>query len=390
MTDPVELAGLAQVGFWTAAAVVLYTYLGYPVLIALAAWLRPAPAGPRGRSLPPLTVIVAARNEEDCIEAKLHSCLALDYPQEHLEIVVASDGSTDRTNEIVEGFANRGVRLLRLDPPRGKAGALNAAVEVAHGEVLLLTDATERLDSAAARELVAALGDPAVGAASGELHLQSGSGSTQAVGLYWRYEKLIRRAESRFDSTVGVTGGLYAVRRELFAPLDPRTILDDVAIPMGVVLAGHRVVFEPRAVAHDDLTGSTGAEYRRKRRTLAGNYQLLWLRPELLHPGRNRILWQLLSHKVGRLLVPWALLVSLLASGLLAAGGHLLFAVLFALQAGFYVLAGVGALAPRWATWARFPWTFVVLNLAAASGLVAFVTGRATARWKTAPPRGPA
>ena len=392
MTVGAPLADLlAQAAFWASAVLVLYTYLGYPLLIALAARMRPAPTAPRAYSTPPLTVIVAARDEADCIEAKLRNCLAIDYPPDRLEIIVVSDGSRDRTEDIVASFADRGVRLLALPDPRGKAGALNAAVAEARGEILLLTDASEDVAPDAARELVACLADPAIGAASGELHLSSRGGSSEGVGLYWRYEKLIRRAESRFDSTVGVTGGLYALRRELFVPLDPRTILDDVAIPMDVVLAGHRVVFEPRAAARDELEGGARHEYGRKRRTLAGNYQLLWLRPELLHPGRNRLFWQLLSHKVGRLAVPWGLLVAFLTSGFLAAGGHVLYRVFFGLQAAFYLLALAGALAPQGgARWVKVPCTFVVLNLAVVGGLIAFLRGRASASWKAVAPRGSA
>lgn len=389
MTNGAPLVDLvAETAFWGSAAVVLYTYLGYPLLIVLLARIRPAVSGPRVYWAPPLSVIVAARDEENCIEAKLRNCLALDYPPDRLEILVVSDGSRDRTEDIVTRFADRGVRLLTLPDPQGKAAALNAAVPEARGDILLFTDASEEVAPDAARELVACLADPEIGAASGELHLGSGEGASEGVGLYWRYEKLIRRAESRFDSTVGVTGGLYALRRELFVPLDPRTILDDVAIPMDVVFAGHRVVFEPLAGARDELRGGARQEYGRKRRTLAGNYQLLWLRPELLHPGRNRLFWQLLSHKVGRLAVPHGLAVTLLTSGFLAARGHALFGVFFILQAVFYLLALVGALAPGGgAPWVKIPYTFVVLNLAVVGGLIAFLRGRASASWKAAAPR---
>jgi cellulose synthase/poly-beta-1,6-N-acetylglucosamine synthase-like glycosyltransferase len=383
--------GLLHAAFWLSATVTAYTYVGYPVLIALLARFRPAVTGPHLYSTPPLTVIIAARDEEDCIEAKIRSCLALDYPSEQLEILVVSDGSRDRTEAIVSGFADRGVRLLRLPEPRGKAGALNAAVPEARGEILLFTDASEEIDPDAAREIAARLSDPQIGAASGELHLDSPGGGTSGVGLYWRYEKLIRKSESRFDSTVGVTGGLYGLRRELFSPLDPRTILDDVAIPMNVVLAGYRVVFEPRARALDTIAGGTRREYVRKRRTLAGNYQLLWLHPELLHPGRNRLFWQLLSHKVGRLAVPWCLLVALVSSAALAASGSPLYRAALALQTAFYLLAIIGVVpAVGKVRGMRLPYTFVVLNLAAVGGLIAFLRGRAGASWKELAPRGSA
>ena len=206
------------------------------------------------------------------------------------------------------------------------------------------------------------------------------------MGLYWRYEKLGRRSESRFDSTVGVTGALYALRKELFVPLDPRTILDDVLVPMEVVLAGRRVVFEPEARAFDRVAESPAHEYHRKVRTLAGNFQLLALRPALLDPFRNRLLWQLVSHKLTRLAGPWCLLVLLLAAALLSlAGRSAFYRAVFVLQVLFYVLAFAGWLGRRWERpWrlTSLPYTLVLLNLAAVGGLLGFVRGTETAAWK--------
>src|SRR5512143_564229 len=280
--------------FWLAAALVAYTWAGYPVLIALLARWRPAPPVRKAKVTPRVSIVIAVHNEEDCIEAKLAGCLALDYPADRLEVVVASDGSDDRTDALVGGFAPGRVRLVRV-PRGGKAAALNAGIAQASGEILVLTDAREELEPGALRALVENFADPRIGAASGELHLrlrenpQGGEG----LGLYWRYEKAIRRAESAFDSTVGVTGALWALRRDLHVPLDPRTILDDVAAPMEVVLGGFRVVFEPRALAYDLISDAPRREYQRKNRTLAGNYQLLALRPALLDPRRNRLFFQL-------------------------------------------------------------------------------------------------
>jgi len=376
-----------ELAFWLAAAVVLYAWIGYPALIALLAALRPGPAVRRDAIEPSVTVLLAVRDEEAHLEEKLRGVLALDYPREKLDVLVVSDGSADRTEAIARGFAGRGVRLLPLAPPRGKAACLNEGVAHAHGEVLVLTDARQALDPAAVRRLVACLADPAVGAVSGELHLLAEPGeATGGVGLYWRYEKLVRRSESRFDSTVGVTGALYALRRELFVPLDPRAILDDVLVPMEVVLAGRRVVFEPAARAFDRVAESPAREYRRKVRTLAGNFQLLALRPALLDPRRNRLLFQLVSHKLSRLVAPWCLLVLLAVGAGLAVGrGGALYPAAVGAQALFYALAFAGALGARrgkvsWLTAA--PYALVLLNVAAANGLVGFVRGTETAAWK--------
>jgi biofilm PGA synthesis N-glycosyltransferase PgaC len=373
--------------FWLAAAVAFYSHLGYPALLAVAAALRPAPPIRREETTPFVSVIIVVHNEEGRIGQKLDNCLALDYPADRLEILVASDGSTDRTAEIVAGRAGQGVRLLELPGPRGKAAALNVAVGGAKGDVLLLCDARQELGRDALRALVADLADPTVGAVSGELQLRptAGSAGLEGVGLYWRYEKWIRHRESLLDSTVGVTGALYAMRRGLFRPLDPRTILDDVAVPMNVVRAGYRAVFEPRAQAWDEAPDDPRGEFRRKVRTLAGNYQLVALQPNLLDPFRNRLFWQFVSHKLSRLAVPWCLLAMLGASAALAARGAGLYRGALALQVAFYLLAGGGWwLRRRGRAFSAFsvPYSVSLLNVAAAAALFGFLTGREGAAWR--------
>jgi cellulose synthase/poly-beta-1,6-N-acetylglucosamine synthase-like glycosyltransferase len=374
--------------FWLAAGVVVYAYVGYPALIHLAARLWPAPPVREDESTPTVTVVIAAHNEEACLGEKLRSVLALDYPRDRLEILVGSDGSTDRTEAIAAGFAESGVRLLAFPGPRGKAAVLNDVTAHARGDILVMTDARQTLAPDAVRRLVSCFADPMVGAVSGELHLlPSPDSPARGVGLYWRYEKAVRQAESRFDSTVGVTGALYALRRALFKPLDPRTILDDVAVPMEIVLAGYRVLFAPKASAFDHIESDSRREYRRKVRTLAGNYQLLALRPALLDPLRNRLLWQLISHKVSRLAVPWCLLLLLLASALLARA-HWFYAMALVAQLAFYGLALAGwrsARRQRPLRLTSLPYTFALLNLAAASGLLGFLRGTTRATWKAAP-----
>lgn len=372
--------------FWLAAGVVFYSYLGYPALIHLAARLRPAPpAREDDDATPTVTVVIAARNEEACLEEKLRNLLALDYPRDRMEIVVGSDGSTDRTEAIAGGFAQDGVRLLALPGPRGKAAVLNDAVALARGEILVMTDARQSLADDSVRRLVACFADPTVGAVSGELHLLSSPDSpARGVGLYWRYEKAVRLAESRFDSTVGVTGAIYALRKALFKPLDPRTILDDVAVPMEIVMGGHRVLFAPKAAAFDRIASDPEREYRRKVRTLAGNYQLLALRPALLDPLRNRLFWQLVSHKLSRLAVPWCLVLLLLTSALLLRM-HWFYALALGAQLAFYGLALAGwrnARRRRPLRLTSLPYTFGLLNLAAASGLLGFLRGTERATWK--------
>jgi cellulose synthase/poly-beta-1,6-N-acetylglucosamine synthase-like glycosyltransferase len=356
--------------FWIAVLGVVYVYAGYPLLLWLWNRRRPRPVS-RGPHLPTVSVVIAARNEETAIGPKLANTLALEYPPSRLEVIVVSDGSTDRTEELVKSVADDRVTLIALLEHRGKAEALNAGVSAARGEIVVFADARQRFDRSALRALVASFGDPAVGAVSGELHLGAeGAGPARFVGLYWTYEKLLRRLESGVDSTLGATGAIYAIRRSLFRPLTPGTILDDFVIPMRIVAAGYRTVFEPAARAHDLAAERVSDEFSRKVRTLAGNYQAFRLCPGLFRPSRNRVFIQFVSHKVGRLVVPFLLAVTVLTSGLLPGAFYRL---VFWSQVAFY---GLGVAAPVVVAVANFARVFLVLNLAAVVGLVHHATGR--------------
>lgn len=364
-----------------------YTCVGYPLLLAALARWRPALPVRRDRGYrPTVIVLLVAHDEEACLERKLENLSRLDYPADLLHVVVASDGSTDGTEEIVRRHGPDGVRLVSLPGPRGKAAALAAIAPAITDEILVLCDARQELAPDAIGELVASFADPTVGAVSGELHIAA-SGTSEAgagVATYWSYEKLVRRLESKTGSVVGATGALYAVRRRLFRPPDPRTILDDVAVPMEVVRAGGRVVFEPRARAYDRAAETAAAEHRRKVRTLAGSFQLVRLSPWLLHPGRNPLWWRFVSHKLARLAVPWCLAVTLGTAARLAAGSTFYTRALWA-QLGLYGLAVAGALLARVGIRARFfamPYAFGILNVAAATALLAFLSGRESAAWR--------
>ncbi|HUP41805.1 MAG TPA: glycosyltransferase family 2 protein [Thermoanaerobaculia bacterium] len=336
--------------FWTSFFVVSYVYVGYPLLVAV--WSRCARRPVcKGDWQPTVSLVIAAHNERETIVRKLDNCLELDYPADKLEVVVSLDGPTDGTDRVVlercAGTAGSGrpVRVVRSVRHEGKAAALNRAVAAATGQVLVFCDARQRIEPQAVRELVADLADPSVGAVTGELMLLDDDEREAAdgVGLYWRYEKLLRSMESRIHSTVGATGALYAIRRELYQTIPGQAILDDVFVPMAAVLAGKRTVFEPLARALDHVCPPE-LEFRRKVRTLAGNFQLLALMPELLQPWRNPVFVQFLSHKLGRLLAPHFLLLLLLSNLLLRDGFYLLFLVG---QCSFYLLAGAGWLVSR-------------------------------------------
>ncbi len=308
--------------------------------------------------------------------------------------------------------------------PGGKAAALNLGVAYSRHDILVFADTRQAFAPDTLRELVAAFADPSVGGVTGELLLdgekgdrrlgrrrarradgyegedrrapsdrRTGVASTVAegVGLYWRYEKRLRREESAVGSTLGATGAIYALRRQLWRPLPPDTILDDVLAPMRAVLAGFRVVFNERARAFDRVASDAHAEGRRKRRTLAGNYQLLWLEPTLLLPWRNPVWLQFISHKVGRLVVPYAL-IAILASSLALARDSAIYALALGGQGLFYALAAYGAWLDRYARAsqpprdaaapgvsdraARVALTFLVMNGSAVAGLGALLLGR--------------
>jgi len=323
---------------------------------------------------------MVVRNEEAIIARKLDNLLTLDYPQDKLDVVVVSDGSSDGTAAVLAEFAgNPRVKTLLKPASQGKAAGLNDAIRLATGDVLLFTDARQQIDSEALRLLIENFADIEVGAASGELMLgDPTTGETgKGMGLYWRVEKKIRELESASGSVAGATGAIYCARRSLLAasPLPEGTILDDVLLPMQVARQGSRVIFDARARAWDSPDLGDGREFSRKVRTLTGNYQLLQIAPWLLR-AENPIRFEFMSHKLSRLAVPFALLALLIASVALPSP---FYRVALAAQIAFYALSlialsnfKIGPLS-RIADPAR---TFVVLNSAAVIAFVNFVTGR--------------
>lgn len=370
--------------FWSSILFVLYTYAGYPLLLALLSRLKARPVRGMGFAAP-VSVVIAARNEESTIAGRIENLLSQEYPAGLAEIVVVSDGSTDETGAVVAGFADRNVVLLPLPEGLGKAVALNRGVGRATGEIIVFTDARQTFSPGAVRRLVQNFADPAVGCVSGELMLTDDgeSGIRAEMGAYWRYEKGIRRLESASGSVVGATGAIFAIRRALYRPLPEGTILDDVLTPMTVAMQGYRVLFDGGATACDRISKSAGQEWRRKVRTLAGNWQLLTLAPSLLLPWRSPLWWRFLSHKLCRLLVPFALLAAFVTS--LVCEGYIYLALL-AGQSFLYAAAAAGALMPsaRRLRFVNVPFFFMLLNAAAVAGLWLWLTGRCAASWRPA------
>ncbi|WP_437735148.1 glycosyltransferase family 2 protein [Sorangium sp. So ce1335] len=367
-----------------AVAVLVYTYFGYPVVIGVLARLWPARRKEDPSYLPTVTACIPVYNAASYLPAKVESLFALDYPKDKLEVLLYSDGSTDDTVRVAQQLAERDprVKVIVSEARRGKPIGVNTMLGVATGEVLLMTDVRQPLVPGALRALVRLLADPNAGCVSGNLVLKGSAGS----GAYWRYENWIRLQEGRFRSMVGVTGPIYAIRRADMGQLPEGVILDDMWVPMRLRLQGREILFAQDAIAYDDAFGDD-REFGRKVRTLAGNYQLFSLLPALLVPFRNPSWLEVFSHKLLRLVCPWALAVLLLTSTVAWIGAETsgdvswaLYATraLFGGQVAFYLLAALGGAAGKLGTLAR---TFVVLNAAAVVGLWRFLRGSQRVTW---------
>jgi biofilm PGA synthesis N-glycosyltransferase PgaC len=362
--------------FWASAGLIVYTYAGYMAWLWLRARLRPRPVR-RGEQQPSVSMVMVVRNEEKVLRGKLRNLLELDYPVQLCEVVVVSDGSVDGTEGILRECGDPRLRTVMKQLPQGKASGLNDGIELSQGELVMFTDARQKIERGALRMLAENFADPEVGCVSGELMMgdpESGE-AAEGVSLYWRMEKQIREMEAASGSVVGATGALYAVRRELLIPVPEGTILDDVYIPMQVAKQGKRVVFDSRARAWDSADLGAEREFARKVRTLSGNYQLLQLAPWLLS-NQNPIRFEFVSHKLLRLAAPFALAGVLVASALVH--GPTYRAALF-LQLAFYGMSLLAVLelgrgpVGRAANAAS---TFVMLNTAAVVAFANFVAGR--------------
>ncbi len=374
---------MAAVIFWACVALVGYTYALYPALMGLAARVRPralAPAGPAPRTV---SFVMAACHEGRRIPLRVGELLRqLDSAGATGEVVLVLDGPGCPEALVRLLPADPRIQVVRLPEQGGKAAAVSEGARRARYEILALADVRQRWQDDALERLLENFRDPRVGAAGGELRLESAPGVVEGVGLYWRYETWLRRQESGFDSVVSVTGAICAVRRALFDGVPAGTINDDVYWPLRVVLRGCRVVHDGRAVAFDRLPGRARDEFRRKVRTLCGMYQVVGLLPAVLAPWRNRLVWQFVSHKLLRLAVPWALLAALVASVL---AGGVLYGVLAAVQAGGYLallLAMLTGAAGRFRLGAAAA-SFALLNLAAWLALWVWLSGNATRSWRT-------
>jgi cellulose synthase/poly-beta-1,6-N-acetylglucosamine synthase-like glycosyltransferase len=372
---------VCQIVFWTSVALLAYTFLGYQLLIGALARLRGARSPATATAPERVAVVIVAHNEEARITARIENLLASTCP---LDVVICSDGSTDAT---ASKARLAGARVLDFPIRRGKAACLSDAIPSLGAPIVVLADARQQFTPDTIPRLVRHFADPAVGAVSGILRI--GDARTSAgtgVNMYWKMETAVRQAESDWDSCIGCTGAVYAIRRALFRPIPADTILDDVVIPMQIALSGHAVIYDRYAEAFDPQPLDPRAETRRKARTLAGNFQMLMRHPAWLLPWKNRLAWQLISHKYLRLAGPVLLIGALASSACLARAPF--YRACLELQALLYLLAAAGLAVPslRMRLFS-VPAGFLFLNLMTLRGFIRFFFGPKGGAWEGAAAR---
>ena len=375
----------AQIIFWEGVGLIFYVYLGYPILVFLVSRVFPKRVK-RGDFEPLVSIVITAYNEERDIRRKLENTLLIDYPVEKVEIIVASDCSSDKTDDIVGEFADRKVRLLRQPERGGKTAAQNMAVENASGEIVLFSDATSMYRPNVLREMLPSFADEKVGCVAGKLIYVDDSGSTvgQAAKSYWSYETLLKESESSACSLIGVSGCIYAVRRSAYRPMYPEAC-SDFLIATVIYKQGMRTVYEPKAVCTEETNRQSKKEMRMRVRVISQTFTDLWRNREMLNPFRSGFFAvELISHKVLRYSIPLFLAAVFVASGILAWYSMFYFAVFLA-QVSFYFLA--------FAAWVferndikvgplSIPLYFVLTNLASVVGFFQFLRGERYASWE--------
>jgi cellulose synthase/poly-beta-1,6-N-acetylglucosamine synthase-like glycosyltransferase len=381
--------------FWLCVLTIFYSYFGYPLLVTLLARLKPAPPTYHVPSLN-VTLLIAAYNEEAVIERKILNALELDWPKERLQILVAADGSSDHTAQIAGSFQDQGVELSYIPDRGGKMAAINRAMPKVRGDIIVFSDANNLYDPSAVHELVAPFMDARVGAVTGaKTILSDESGLSESEGLYWRYESFIKKQETRLGCSMSAAGEILAIRRDLYIPPPPTIINDDFYIVAAIARQGYNVIYNPRARSYESVSATAHDEMVRRARIIAGRYQVIFQARQFLPWRRPLLVWQIVSHKFSRPLVPFAmigaLITNLAALFFPPASGSLLrlappYAVLFfVLQLIFYGMAFIGSRLEMGGPLGKLLYvpTFLVnSNFAALSGLYTYLTRRQLHLWE--------
>lgn len=385
--------------FWLFVAAIVYTYAGYPLLLALLARIWPKQQSYKAIT-PSVTLLIAAHNEEAIIGEKLKNSLALDYPRDRLQILVAADGSDDRTPDIVHEYTEQGVELSFSPPRRGKMAAINRAMPRVSGEVVLMSDANNMYEPNLLRELVAPFADPTVGMVTGGKSIVSGDGALgESEGLYWKYESFIKEQETRLGCCAAVAGEVLAIRRSLYEPLPEGALTDDTHLALKMIGQGYRVIYAPKARSYERVSASAQDEITRRARIFGGRYQELASVHKVLSLRRPLVAWQVLSHQSLRTFVPLAMLGALLTNLIAVAWpirttspsflnlGSPFNWIMLSLQSAFYGLAWLGNRLESSGAIGKLLYlpTFLVnSNMAGLIGLYRLLAGNQSPLWKRA------
>ncbi|NLW68540.1 MAG: glycosyltransferase family 2 protein [Bacteriovoracaceae bacterium] len=366
--------------FWSSVGLILYTYLGYPLVLLALSLVRRRPVADRQGCLPRVSLIVTVFNESRRIRAKIANCLELEYPKDRLEIIFASDASTDDTDEIVKSFESQGITLVRSPRRAGKEYAQKCAIEQARGEILVFTDVATMLEPQGIRAIASNFADPSVGCVSSEDRFIDSNGVISGEGAYVRYEMWLRKLESRVNSVVGMSGSFFAARKEVCRNW-PTNIPSDFNTLLNTIRAGLRGVSDPCSLGIYSNIKDESKEYDRKVRTITRGISALFENAELMNPARYGLFsWQLVSHKLLRWCVPWLLALAFVSNLALACAGRARYVAAFIMQIGFYLLASMPVLS-RCGGAVKIPRYFVQVNLAIAAAWIKYMKGERFVTW---------
>lgn len=374
--------------FWAAVILIVYTYIGFPLGVVLRGLFWDRPFKHKELTTPPsVSIVISAYNEASSIGAKLDNILSLEYPRDCLEVIIASDGSTDGTDAIVKQYGEYGVKLLSLSRV-GKAAALNAAVKAASGEILVFSDANSIYKTDAIQQLVRPFGDPKVGGVAGNQVYRmesSGGASTDGERAYWNFDRMLKQYQGKSGNTLAATGAIYAIRRSLFEPI-PDGVSDDLFTSTGIIVRKYRLIFAPEAIAYEPVAATSQVEFGRKVRVIMRSWKAFSFRRELLDPFRYKYYaLQLFSHKILRYLVVFPLLALFLVSPFLWKAGFI-YQVTTIGQVAFYgcALLGWRLKGNRFGRKKIFtiPFYFCMVNAASLIAIINVLRGRQIKHWE--------
>lgn len=388
---------MAAMVFWISTGLIAYVYAGYPLILWVLTRLRPNPNWPE-INFPFVTLVIAAYNEEQAITQKLDNSLELDYPKNRLQILVAVDGGEDNTLEIVKLYTNKGIEYDFNPGRNGKMAAINRIMPKTKGEIILFSDANNLFSKQALKELVKPFSDTTVGAVTGSKNIINGDGALgESEDLYWRYESLIKELETRLGCCTAVAGEILAIRKSLFQPPPDKVINDDFYLATDLIKRGYRVIYEPKAKSFERISATAADEIKRRARIIAGRYQALANASRLIPLNKPIIAWQLISHKFLRPIVPFAMILALLANIYAVIIppivtnaswfnlGYPYSRLLLSLQGLFYGAAWLGNRSKQtgWFGKVLYLPTFLVnSNWAALIGFYRHLSGKQTALWE--------